>query len=313
VDYRQTYVSDNLDDLNTKSNYWWQMGTAKNMVFQPRDAKDAPYILQSTDVLAGTLPTCEYSGDLYRNKQTLKGVYDTSTFGEVRTGDGQTRTWNVSNPIVAVPTITINNIAVTVGIQGTDTGKQYYYQLNSTSITQDNSQAILRGGANSPITDVLAITYMGSFGIDFSIDNTGQFSNTISQSALAAIDGTDGIIEAVEDVSSQAMNKAAATTYANSLLQRYGSIARTLTCLTLHNGLKVGHNLPVFIPQLNIFDSVFLVVQVEISARTIGDGMGGTKIQYVNSIVVSETAALSSWQKMFSRVMRSVKGTRAKA
>lgn len=302
ADYRQTYVSDNVDDLNTKSNYWWQLGTSKNVIFQPRNAKNSPWILQSTDVLINTLPTVEYSGDLYRNKQTLKGVFDTATFGEIKHGDGQTRTWNLANPIYSPPTISLNGISATVGIQGTDTGKQFYYTKNDVAITQDNSQIILQS------TDTIAITYVGSFGIDFSIDNTGQFSNTISQSQLAATDGTDGIIEAVEDVSSQNMNVAAATAYANQLLQRYGSIARTIKFDTLHGGLKPGHNLPIFIPQLNIFDSTFLVVEVNTSVRTISGG----NIQYVYSVVCSEVAAMASWVKLFNKVMRSVSGTHAK-
>lgn len=303
VDYRQAYVSDNIDDLNTKSNYWWQVGSDKNIVFQPRSAKNAPYILQSSDVLIGTLPTVEYSGDLYRNRQVLKGVYDTSSFTKTFNGDGQARSWSVDYPVVAVPNITVNGLFVTVGLQGKDTGKQFYYTLNSTAITQDSSQTILQ------TTDTLTVQYTGSFGIDFSIDNTGQITNTISQAQMAAKDQTSGIYEQVEDVSQQAMNKQAATDYANQLLLRYGSIARTLTCSTLHPGLRAGHSLPVFIPQLNIFDSVFLVVEVTITTRTLASG----QIQYVYALVVSETASLQSWVKMFNRIMRSVKGTHAKA
>lgn len=303
VDYRQAYVSDNIDDLNTKSNYWWQVGSDKNIVFQPRSAKNAPYILQSSDVLIGTLPTVEYSGDLYRNRQVLKGVYDTSSYTKTFNGDGQARSWSVDYPVVAVPNILVNGLFATVGLQGKDTGKQFYYTLNSTAITQDNSQTILSS------TDTLTVQYTGSFGIDFSIDNTGQIANTISQAQMAAKDNTTGIIEEVEDVSQQAMNKQAATDYANQLLQRYGSIARTIVFQTLHNGLHAGHSLPIFIPQLNIFDSVFLVVEVQITVRTLATG----QIQYVNAVTASEAAALTSWTKMFSRIMRSVTGTKAKA
>jgi len=307
ADYRQAHVSDNIDDLNTKSNYWWSINGQKNITFQARTATNSPYILQSTDILLGTMPTVEYSGDLYRNRQILKGVYDTATFGEVRHGDGQTRTWALSNPVVAPPTITLNGLAVSVGLQGKDSGRQYYYTLNGSSIVQDNSQVVLQA------TDTLAITYTGSFGIDFSIDNTGQFPNTVSQAQLAAVDNTTGIVEQVEDVSQQAMNKAAATAYANQLLQRYGtSGARTIKCQTLHAGLKAGQSLPIFIPQLNIFDSVFLIVEVGISARTISTPTGGA-IQYVFVVTASEAAALASWAKMFNKIMRSISGSKPSA
>lgn len=301
VDYTNKYISDNLDDLNTKSNYWWQVGDT-SVTFQARNAVNAPYILQSTDILIGTLPTVEYSGDMYRNEQVLTGVFETSVFSQNFTGDGQSKTWNVANPVAGVPTITVNGQAQTVGIQGVDTGKQFYYQLNSTAITQDNSGTTLRKDI-----DTLGVAYLGSYGIDFSIDNTGQISNTISQAQYAATDGTSGIVTAIEDVSQQNMDVNAATAYANQLLQRYGSIARTITFTTLHQGLKSGQSLPIFVPQLNIFDSTFLIVEVNTTTRSINNG-----IQYVHSIIASENAALSSWVKYFSKVLSSIRGTKAK-
>lgn len=301
VDYTTKYVSDNLDDLNTQSNYWWQIGNG-SVTFQARNAVNAPYILQSTDILTGTLPTVEYSGDMYRNEQVLTGVYETSVFTQSFIGDGSSKTWNVANPIQSVPTITLNGLTQTVGLQGVDTGKAFYWQNNNTAITQDNSGTTLRSGI-----DVLSVAYLGAYGINFQIDNTGQISNTIDQASMAATDGTSGIVSAIEDVSQQNMDINAATTYANQLLQRYGSIARTITFMTLHQGLKAGQSLTIFVPEVNIFDSVFLVVEVNTTYRSIGNG-----VQPVYSIVASEVAALSSWVKYFSKVMRSVKGTSAK-
>jgi hypothetical protein len=300
VDHRQTMVSDNISNLVTQSNYWWRINDGSGVEFQARDASDSPWILQPTDILAGSLPTVEYSADMYRNRQVLTGVFDTAQFTETRPGDGQTRSWSLSNPVVSPPSIWLNNSPVSVGINGTDTGKQYYYQQNNNTITQDNSQTLLTE------TDLFKIVYQGSYAIDFAIDNTGQIANTLSQASMAAIDGTTGVTEAVEDVLQQNMDREAATTYANQLLSRYGQIARTITFQTLHIGLKCGQSLPIFLPQYNIFDSVFLIVQVDTSVRTLASG----DIQYVYSCVASEAAALSSWTKLFSRVMRGVTGTK---
>lgn len=300
ADYTSKYVSDNLNDLNTKSNYWWQVGDSA-VTFQARDAVNAPWILQSTDILVGTLPTVEYSGDMYRNEQVLTGVFDTSLFSQLFTGDGQSKTWNVANPVRAVPAITLNGLIQTVGLQGVDTGKAFYWQYNSTAITQDSS------GRTLTSSDTLSIGYLGAFGVDFALSNTGQFSNTISQAQYAATDGTSGVVDAIEDVSDQNMDVAAATSYAEQRLQRYGSIARTIRFQTLHAGLHAGHSLTIFVPQLNIFDSTFLVVEVQTSTRLTASG-----IQYVYAVTASEAAALSSWAKYFSKVMRSVTGTKIK-
>lgn len=302
VDYRRTVVSDNLSQLTTQSNYWWRVNDGRAVTFQARDATDAPWILQPTDILTGSLPNVEYSADMYRNRQVLTGVFDTAQFTETRTGDGSTQTWTVSNPVVAVPTILLNGAPASVGLLGVDTGKQFYWQPNSPTITQDSSQPLLSE------TDILAMTYRGSYAIDFALDNTGQIANTISQAQMAAIDGTTGVTEAVEDVSQLNMDKQAATTYATQLLTRYGQIARTITFQTPHAGLSVGQSLPIFLPQYNIFDSVFLVVQMDTSVRTKADG----SLYYVYSVTASEAAALSSWTKLFSRVLRSVTGTKVK-
>lgn len=305
ADYRTTHINDNITDLNTQSNYWWQVGNAKNVIFQPTNATNSPFILQSTDILLNTLPTVEYSGDLYRNQQTLTGVFDTSIFSQQFVGDGQAKTWNVANPIVSVPTITLNGVTQTVGLQGVDTNKAYYWQNNSTAITQDSSQTTLRKDI-----DVLLVNYQGAFGVDFTLANAtpGQIAGTLSQADIAAVTGDSGVIEAVEDVSGKNMNVAAATTYANQLLTRYGNIARTISFQTLHVGLQVGQSLPIFVPQLNIFDSVFLVVQIDTTVRTVAGG----QIQYIYAVVASEVAALSSWSVLFSRILRSVTGSKAK-
>lgn len=294
ADYNQKFVSDNIDDANVQSNYQYKIDFNKSVTFTARNSANAPWILQSSDVQIAA-HSVEYSGDLYRNRQTFTGVYQTATYNEIKIGNNSTRTWNTANPIVSAPTITLNNLPATVGVLNVDSGRQFYYEKGSTAITQDNSQTILTSASS------FTIVYTGTSGINFSVDNTGQFSGTLSQSQMAALDGSTGVIEAIEDVSQKNMDIVAATIYANQLLQRYGSIARTIKGTTLHAGLQVGQDIPVFIPELNIFDSFFLVVELKISERFLN---GVPTLVY--DFVISEAAALSSWIKAFSKIMRSV-------
>lgn len=309
-EYRRTYLDQNFGDLNTQSaTTWWNIRADKSVAFRQRDAMPSPWILDSSnigtytgqpqgDILIQNLKLTT-SGDLYRNRQILTNVTDTGIFSERRTGDGSTRTWNVSNPIVAPPTITLNGQAVTIGVKGVDTGKQFYYQLNSTTITQDSSQVILEKDI-----DTLAISYTGSFIIDVVRDNAtaGTFAGTTSQQEMAAIDHTSGMVENIIDASSLGLNKAAAQAYGDQLLQQYGVTgARTLTFDTLRPSLAPGQQLTAYVPEEQCVKGQFLIVAVNMRASIAPTVPGG--VLYWYSISATEGAALGSPWKLLSSLL----------
>lgn len=299
--YQMTFLTANLNDLTTASNYWSYVNSQKQVLFQPRNAVPAPWVLASAnqtsiqgqligDVQLNNLQV-QYSADLYRNRQNLINVIGTVTTPEIKIGDGTTTTWNVTYPLTAPPILTLNDQSVTVGVKGVDTGKQYYYQLGSTAIDQDSSQAVLQE------TDALVIVYTGSFTTNVTRDNTA-FANTVTQSMMAAIDGSSGIVEATEDVSSQNMTVTQAQTYGDQLLQEYGAIARTPTVMTLKSGLAPGQQITVNIPEQNVIDAQMLVQEVDTAIMTTS---GGSE-QYEYTATIVEGAALASWVKLFSSV-----------
>jgi hypothetical protein len=291
ADYRQTYVSNNLQDCNTKANYWWSIDQNKNAMCQPRNATPAPWVLQSTDVLVQGL-TLENSGDLYRNRQVLKGVQATQVFSKNFTGDGSSTSWTLDYPIAAgtIPTIKLNNHAQSVGVQGVDAGKQFYYTPGGTGITQDSSGTLLQLNA-----DTLAVSYTGAFTTSITRDNTNM-AGTVTQSQMAAIDGSSGIVENVLDVTSMNLNMAAAQAYGDQLLQRYGAIGRTLYYRTLRTGVAPGQQQTAFVPEQACSDVQFLITSVE---QTVTTGAGGV-LQYWYTVIAMEGVNLGSWVRLFS-------------
>ncbi|MGH2478160.1 MAG: hypothetical protein ACRDHW_00675, partial [Ktedonobacteraceae bacterium] len=310
ANYIRTYVSANLADLNTQSGTtWWYVRPDKSVVFQDRTATPAPWILDSAnqtlfagqqqgDVLIQNLEL-DTSGDLYRNRQILTGVIGSNTYTEKKIGDGSTRTWNVANNLTAPPiSWTLNSQTVTFGIQGVDTGKQFYYQIGSKSLTQDSSGTILAS------TDTLVISYPGTFVTEVVRDNAtpGTFANTISQAEMAAIDHTTGIVENVLDVSSLNMTVAAAQTYGDQLLQRYGlPNGRTLTFMTLRSGLLPGQQLTGFVLQQLCVDVLFLVTAVSITAQ---DAAVPGGVLYWYRVEAVEGSTLGSPWRMLSSLMK---------
>ena len=309
--YLRTYLSDNIKNLDTQSaTTWWYVRPDKSVAFQQRKAVPAPWILDSAnktalgpkkqgDLLVANLKLTT-SGDLYRNRQVLTGVLGTTTFNETRKGDGSTRTWNLSNPVLAAPTITLNGQPVTsVGIKGVDTGKVLYYQPGSVTIDQDSSQTLLND------VDVLAISYSGSFVAEVVRDNAvpGTFPGTISQAELAAIDKTSGIVENVLDVSKMKLSVAAAQSYGDSLLATWGVLnARTLSFDTLRDGLLPGQDLSVYVPEQQCIGAHMLIAQVGITAKIAPSVPGG--VLYWYSIIATEGPALGSTWKLLSSLFK---------
>ena len=301
-----SFVSSNAEDLKNQSDYFWSMADVVDtygnydVSFQPRTATPAPWPLdennyqtiagqQINDILLAGIGEV-YGADLYRNRMVIKNAIQTASYDQIFTGDGKATGWTLSNPIVAAPTSwTLNGLPVSFGLQGVDTGKQFYYQIGSTSITADNSQSVLT------VADSLEIKYSGSSVVDVTRDNT-NIAGTITQSALAAITGDSGIVTAAVDVSGQNMSVAAAETYGDQLLARYGVIGVTFNFTTLRSGLREGQQLMLYTPHFNLDKVLTLVTDVRLSQQVAPGVNGG--ILWAWQITCQTGPALGSWVKL---------------
>jgi hypothetical protein len=298
VAYQYTYLSANFDDLAKKSGtYYWLIDQNLNFIFSDRVATPAPWILQSSDpqlLLAGPL-TVEYSGYLYRNRHTVTGVNATGLFSETKIGDGTSTSWALGNNVESAPTIKFNGILQTVGQKGIDTGKDFYYEIGNNTIYQDSSGTVLQQ------TDILGISYTGQYTTSVSVDNTG-IAGTVTQSQFKSTSGGTGIVEVVEDVSSQNLDIATATNYCTSMLTRYGTAGRTLTFITIRTNpsLSIGQYLPMFIAGHSINNASMLITGIDTTQNIVSDGSGNMTQQYVQSVTATENANLPNLWKLIA-------------
>ena len=297
--YQRTFLDANIADLNTQSDYWTRWKNDNAILFQPREASAAPFVLSSlnSQVIAGQVindilvdgAELDNSGDLYRNRQIMRGCIATSVFTEIKVGDGSATSWSVANPLTSPPaSIVLNGQSVTFGIKGIDTGKQYYYQIGSTAIDQDSSQTVLQG------SDSFSITYTGSYSQDVVRDNTSM-TGTITQSMMATIENSaggssSGIVEAVLDVSGTPTNVAAATVQADQLLQRFGNIGRTFKCKTLRSGLTPGMQVSLFVPEFNLNNVQMLLTEIDVTVAQAPGVTGG--LLYAWALTLTEAVNL---------------------
>jgi hypothetical protein len=129
-------------------------------------------------------------------------------------------------------------------------------------------------------------------------------SFTFSASVIGSFDVQSaglGIVAVKEDVSSQALNVAAATFYGNTLLSRYGTQGRTITFKTWRTNpsLAVGQYLPVFLPQHGINDASMLITQIS-TTQDIGYQGGSPTQVYWQTVTCTEQAAIGSAWKLLA-------------
>lgn len=293
VQYQSTPVGQNIDDLAKQSNYSWFIDDNKYVNFYGQNLVPSPWILQSSSLDSGYISDIEVnsdleldvSNDLYRNRQTILGVYTLTTFDETNIGDGSTRTFPMGYEIRTVNFILVNGITQTIGIKG-QTGFDFYYADGDPHLVQDTNQTVLSN------TDVIEVNYVGYVSVTVVVDNTS------AQTIMANIDGSSGIVEAVEDHSGDnpKMLYPAAISLANSLLTRYATLGRTLVFDTSRPGLALGQTLSIFLPEHGIFDGSFTINQLEL---TLQKGINDTQVWWWK-VTASELPKKASWAKIIS-------------
>lgn len=289
--YQRTFCDKNLDDLSKQSDYGWYIDQFKQLFFQDRQTSPAPWILFSntlglpSDIELDSNLLVEVASDLYRNRQVLTNVIGTAAFSDPFVGDGKRTSFTLSYPVAigSIPVIVLDGQVQSVGKSGGPTA-QWYYTEGSVTIAQDASGTTLSG------LDTMTIAYTGTFPTEVVLDNTN------AQTALAAVEGGSGIVEAVEDVSKLSMTYAAAVVYAQSLLDRYCIEGRTLTVSVYRNGLAVGQILAVIVPEEHLINVRLLITQLDITMQT----QPGNTVLYQYVVQATELPNSGSWQKLIS-------------
>lgn len=282
------YISEAVQDLADKSNYWHIIRPDKTLRFLPRTGMMSSWILDSTsgDLLVAGLAV-KNASDSYRNRQYVTGGIDTVAIDEYKQGDDTATSWVLGYPLADVPVITLNGATVTVGVKGT-TGADFYYEIGSLVITQDASATTL--------TSEEELHIVGTGTVEVNV----MREDTVEQAVWAALEGGSGIVEHVIDVSGQNLTKAACEQLAQSELDKNKVRGRSLAFQTRKHGLKSGHLLTVFLPQHGITDGLYLISRVVMTFRlVIEDGV--QRMDTVYQVEASEGPVLGSWTKLFSK------------
>lgn len=302
-----SYYSAEMDTLvQVSGDYYWYVDRWRQLHFGPRLARPGAFPVQSVADPANAsgyllyLPQVKVrsAADLFRSQQIIQNVTGLVTPPpEIKVADGSTTSWTLGYPVYSAPTILVNGIAATIGVQGIDNNRQFYWQPGSASISYDSSLPKLPSGT------IIAITYVGSSTVNVILNNSA------AQTAQALVEGggilpNSGIVAEIEDANSLntstsatfGMTTAQATTFGNGLLTRYGNNSTIeLVGTTLYPGLVPGTAIALFLPEmLSTWNAQVPLVKLTTTAY-----QGQNGIIYLYQADASTGPNLSSWQRVW--------------
>jgi len=292
-DYRNIKTNKVFDEVVGASvDSTWFVRPDKSLVARTRTADPSPWVLIGDDTQIVDPPHISNNGDHYRNREIITNVGSTIAFTDRQTGDGQSRSWTLKFKLVSAPIVLLNGQSALVGLKG-GSGSDFYYEVGSDTLTQDNTGTILQSNI-----DFLDITATGSTTTTVQRDNTGAFPGTVSQAQFASLTGGGtGIVTDVVD--GTGMNVAQAQVHGDGLLQEFGKIGRTLKFKTERGGLKAGQWLSAINQKLLLNDASLLITKVDMSYWT---SASGSTMQF--AVEACEGPNLGSWQKVIESSLK---------
>jgi hypothetical protein len=169
----------------------------------------------------------------------------------------------------------------TVGIRGVEDGFNWYWNKDSTELSQE------RGHIPLGPTDEMRVTYYGSYPSVTRLDRAGE------QARRAAVDGSTGIVAAVSD-NPGAETRAAAAAAAGAKLDLYAQSGRKLTFRTRTPGLVPGMILEADLPVIAAEDLLIEAVEITCPSSEWAEW----------TVTAVEGPASSTWAEWFARMLR---------
>lgn len=270
-----------LDDIALASGLYWDFTHDQKARLFGRTAYPAPWNITETspEVRKRGALEVRYDRQKVANRVIVKiGQYIGSdlisqTFLELL-GDHK---YGTTYSIGATPSITIEGVAQTVGILGTDTGKDWYWQVGSNTLTQDDSLPELT-------TETILVEYYVLSSTTLIVEDTAN------QLARALTEGTSGIYEVVIEANSPT-TRWDAQRIGEAYLAAHKDDAVVMTINTRRNDLRIGQVIHANLPYLGI-DADMLIESVTLTA--------GKDQEDNYEASCSSGALLETWQQAFS-------------
>lgn len=277
-----------FDDLAKQTGFAWNINYQKQLEFFDRSTFTAPFGFGVGGLENHRDMEVRTTRAQYRNKQIVRaGNQVTDEREDTFAGDGETTTFTLRFPLANdvetdPPTIEVNGMPQTVGINGVDEDEDFDW------FVQRERDTISQSGDGTPLTsvDTLSIVYKGLFPIIVDVESSDEIDDR------AAIEGGTGVYTEVEN-DTRIDSRDLALVKADELLRRFGVIPVTVSVTTQRFGLRAGHLIEIVNPGLGI-DEQLLIERVQVRH------LGALVLEYRIDCISGEL--LGGWVEFFKRL-----------
>lgn len=246
ISFNTISVSQAIQTLAERVNYSWYIDYDKDIHFFAKNTEPAPFGLDSGsgNFIWDSLKIKKGISQM-RNAVTIRGGEKTATVAKTKhhTGDGSQTTFNTDYKFAGKPTVTVNGVSMTVGIDNIDSDADYDCMWNY-------EQKYIRFVAAPADGAAIQIAGYPLVPIVVAMEDASSISKYKVRYELAK---TDKSI-ATEDEAVQ---------YALAQLEAYGQSIREGSFTTYTSGLKSGQTIYINIPERNISES-FIIQRVKL-------------------------------------------------
>jgi hypothetical protein len=251
---------DNLCTLASGTDVWyWYTTPYRVVVLAKQTTTAAPFNVDDSDLSDGNVLVHikdTETREQYLNRayvhlgQSLTGGSVVDTFA----GDSVKTVFYTTHPVGATPTIDVNGVMKTVGVLGSDTGKDWYWNQDSTVITQDAGGTVLTSAQN------LHITYQ------YNINPIFLYSDDTEVGNRAALESGTGYYEQVFDAASTGPGANDGQAQAQATVLQYGKVPSRFEIETYRSGLAIGQMIHIELSDFGVNDD-FLIDSVVLTSQ----------------------------------------------
>jgi hypothetical protein len=171
--------------------------------------------------------------------------------------DGTRQEWALVNTVHSAPIVMVNGVSKTVGVAGSETGKDWYWRPSSAFISQDSAGTVLTSG------DTLEVVYIGEQ------INQAFAENSSEIAARATAEDSSGVWEKAYELDDP-ISITDLQSYADNILASKDQPTRKCTFVTDKMPLIFpGDGIDIDLPGLTS-DETFIVTSMAISHQTLG-------------------------------------------
>jgi hypothetical protein len=265
AEFNYATVADAFDRLCEEAKLKWRIDFEKKIrLIDPA----APVIFSTIGVGTGNYEanslTVEETQEQYFNKVIVRGKRTTIPEA-TETFDGShpdqptnssRQEWAMSNLVFSAPVVMVNDVSMSVGVAGAETGKDWYWRPSSAYITQDSGGTPLTSG------DTIAITYIGEQVNQAFAENSGEIA------ARATAEDSSGVWERAFELDDP-ISITDLQSYADNILASKDQA--TLKCTFTTDDMALifpGDGIDINLPGLTGGSKTFLVTSMGLSHQT---------------------------------------------